>query len=76
MPTFWPLTIFRRRRDAEAMAGAAIAVFGADAYDVARICAGPRGARKCPYWSRVAVRIAELSNREIGVTGADRRRRP
>lgn len=78
MRAFWPFHLFglrrHKRRNAEVMAAAAIELFGADAYEVARICSGPAGARKDRFWATVAVRIADRTGREIGVTGADRRR--
>ncbi|MCJ2034587.1 hypothetical protein [Methylobacterium sp. J-068] len=64
---------WRFRREARAKASDLIAAYGPLAYSVAREEArkGARG-RRDRFWTAVAIAIAEIEGREIGVSGADR----
>jgi len=67
---------WRLRREARTKASDLIAAYGPLAYRVAREEArkGPRGARgrRDQFWTAVAIAIADVEGREIGVSGADR----
>lgn len=67
---------WRLRQEARAKAADLIAAYGPHAYTIAREEArkGPRAARgrRDRFWTAVAIAIAQIEGREIGVMGSER----